>query len=223
MEKHLMTPDMSQKAQMMKKKWFRQLVLLIPTITGKRSSNKTEDYGVFQPSKLSHLDQLSMYVTDIQRSRKWYETVAGMTHSRTCDPEPHPTNLNRTIKCCYMSAKSHDECLVLIEQYDTEGVLIKPTCHGFFHTAFELEGSEFIALDFDAQVRPILEAHNYSHVNYGVVRHNAMPPHGDGETGGNTACYIYDDDFHNIEFFSGMDTVENYKERYGDKKGAQRL
>jgi len=55
-----------------------------------------------------------------------------------------------------------------------------------------------------------------------VVRHNNTPPHGDGETGGNTAYYAYDPDFHNIEFFSGMDTVDNYQERYGNKKGSER-
>jgi catechol 2,3-dioxygenase-like lactoylglutathione lyase family enzyme len=223
MEKHLMTPAMSEKAKMMKKKWFRQLVLLIPSITGRRTSNKTEDYGVFKPSALSHLHQVSVYVSNIEQSRKWYETIAGMVHSRTCEPEPHPTIPNRTIKCCYMSAKEQEECLVLIEQRDAEGNLIKPSCHGFFHTAFELEGTEFIALDFYTQVLPVLKANNYSHVNYGVVRHNAMPPHGDGETGGNTALYIYDPDFHNVEFFSGMDTIENYKERYGDLKGSQRV
>jgi hypothetical protein len=223
MEKHLMTPEKSKFAQNMKKKWFRNIVLFIPTITGKRSSNKTEDYGVFTPSRLSYLDQVSVYVTDIEASRKWYEIVAGMKHSRTCEKEQHPTNPKRTIKCCYMSAKEHEECLILIEQYDAEGKLIKPTCHGFFHTAFELDGDELSAYTFHEKVQPILKENNYSHINYGLARHNAIPPDGDGETGGNLACYIYDHDFHNVEFFSGMDTIENYKSRYGDKKGTERL
>ena len=34
-----------------KRKWFRELILLVPTITRRRFSNKTEDYGVFQPSR----------------------------------------------------------------------------------------------------------------------------------------------------------------------------
>jgi len=69
-----MTPEKADKAKMMKKRWFRELVLLVPTLTGRRSSNKTEDYGFFKPAKLSHLDQLSIYVEDIERSRYCYET-----------------------------------------------------------------------------------------------------------------------------------------------------
>jgi len=36
--------------------------------------------------------------------------------------------------------------------------------------------------------------------NYGPVRHNGEPPLGDGETGGNVACYFYDPDYNNVEF-----------------------
>ena len=75
---------------MMKKKWFRQLVLLPSTLSGKRFSNKTEDYGVFKASKISHLDQISIYVRNIEKSKAWYEDIAGMIHSRTTDVEPHP-------------------------------------------------------------------------------------------------------------------------------------
>lgn len=89
---------------LLKKKWFRELVLLWPTLTRRRFSNKTEDYGVFKPSLVSEIGQLSIYVLDIARSRAWYEEVAGMTHSRTCEPEPHPYKEGWTIHCCYMSA-----------------------------------------------------------------------------------------------------------------------
>ena len=64
-------------------------------------------------------------------------------------------------------------------------------------------------------------AHKFKR-NYGPVRHNSEPPHGDGETGGNVACYFYDPDYHNVEFCGAMDTIENYRERYGDKKGSER-
>ncbi|MBL7815555.1 MAG: hypothetical protein JNL70_11105, partial [Saprospiraceae bacterium] len=99
----------------LKQKWVRNLILLQSTLSGKRFSNKTEDYGVFQPSRISHLDQLSIYVKDMAISRKWYEDIAGMTHSRTCETEPHPYKAGFTIKCCYMNAKAHEECLVLVE------------------------------------------------------------------------------------------------------------
>ena len=58
--------------------------------------------------------------------------------------------------------------------------------------------------------------------NYGPVRHNSEPPLGDGETGGNVACYFYDPDYNNVEFCGAMDTIENYRARYGDKKGTAR-
>ena len=58
--------------------------------------------------------------------------------------------------------------------------------------------------------------------NYGPVRHNSEPPLGDGETGGNVACYFYDPDYNNVEFCAAMDTIENYRARYGDTKGSSR-
>ena len=61
------------------------------------------------------------------------------------------------------------------------------------------------------------------HNNYGPVRHNSEPPHGDGETGGNVASYFYDPDYHNVEFCGAMDTIENYRVRYGDTKGSERI
>ncbi|MEK1926452.1 MAG: VOC family protein, partial [Rhizobium giardinii] len=88
-------------AGLLKRKWFREMVLLWPTLTKRRFSNKTEDYGVFKPSLVSHIGQLSIYVRDIARSRAWYEKVAGMIHSRTCEPEPHPFKEGWRIRCCY--------------------------------------------------------------------------------------------------------------------------
>ena len=54
------------------------------------------------------------------------------------------------------------------------------------------------------------------------MRHNGEPPLGDGETGGNVACYFYDPDYNNVEFCGAMDTIENYRARYGDLKGSTR-
>ena len=54
------------------------------------------------------------------------------------------------------------------------------------------------------------------------MRHNGEPPLGDGETGGNVACYFYDPDYNNVEFCGAMDTIENYRARYGDTKGSAR-
>ena len=135
-------PPLLQKfAPLLKRKWFRELVLLPPTISRRRFSNKTEDYGVFKPSQIDHIGQVSIYVQDIDRSRRWYEELGGLRHSRTCEREPHPFKEGWSIRCCYMSAAAHDECLVLVEEYDPNGKITVPSGMGFFHTAFELEGN----------------------------------------------------------------------------------
>ena len=88
----------------------------------------------------------------------------------------------------------------------------------FFHTAFELEGNRLEdVFAFADQAKKAGFARNY-----GPVRHNGEPPLGDGETGGNVACYFYDPDYNNVEFCGAMDTIENYRARYGDTKGSAR-
>src|ERR1700730_8227424 len=135
-------PALAQKmGPLLKRKWMRELILLLPTLTGKRFSNKTDDYGVFQPSRMAHLEQLSIYVQDIERSRRWYEKLAGLHHSRTCEPEPHPFKPGWKIRCCYLSAAQHEECLVLVEEYDPYGRRTLPSGMSFFHFALELEGN----------------------------------------------------------------------------------
>jgi len=188
---------------MMKKKWFRQLVLLPSTLSGKRFSNKTEDYGVFKASKISHLDQISIYVRNIEKSKAWYEDIAGMIHSRTTDVEPHPFREGYTMRCCYMSCTNHEECLVLVEAYDPEGRLFIPSGMSFFHFALELQGNRLenvLAFAEEARKKGYVQ-------NYGPARHNDVPPHGDGETGGNVAVYFYDPDYNNVEFCAAMDTA----------------
>ncbi len=194
-------------AFLMKYKWFRELVLLPGTLTGKRFSNKTEDYGVFQPSRIAHLDQISLYVRDMETSRRWYEDLAGMIHSRTCEKVPHPYWEGYTIRCCYMSCTDHPECLVLVEAYDAAGNLFIPSGMSFFHFALELEGNRLENVVAFAE-----EARKKGYTpNYGPARHNDTPPHGDGETGGNVAVYFYDPDYNNVEFCASMDTIENYR------------
>jgi len=193
----------------LKQKWVRNLILLPSTISGKRFSNKTEDYGVFKPSRIAHLDQLSIYVRDIATSRKWYEELAGMTHSRTAEPEPHPYKGGFSIQCCYLSAKDHPECLVLVEERNQEGEISIPSGMSFFHFALELEGNQFDdVVNFAKAARQ-----KGFKSSYGVVTHNDIPPMGDGETGGNTAVYFYDPDYNMVEFCGTMDTIDNYKAR----------
>ena len=215
---NVLPPLLQKFAGLLKRKWFREMVLAPPTITRRRFSNKTEDYGVFQPSLIQSIGQLSIYVQDIARSRGWYESLAGLRHSRTCEEEPHPYKPGWRIRCCYMSAPEHEECLVLIEERDPVGKLTIPSGMSFFHMAFELQGNR---LEDVMKFADQAAAAGFSR-NYGVVRHNGQPPLGDGETGGNVACYFYDPDYNNVEFCGAMDTIENYRARYGENKGSMR-
>ena len=47
---NVLPPLLQRFAGLLKRKWFRELVLAAPTITRRRFSNKTEDYGVFRAS-----------------------------------------------------------------------------------------------------------------------------------------------------------------------------
>ena len=75
---NVLPPLLQRFAAFLKQKWFRELVLAPPTITRRRFSNKTEDYGVFQPSLVQCIGQVSIYVQDIARIRSWYEKLAGL-------------------------------------------------------------------------------------------------------------------------------------------------
>lgn len=199
-------------AFILKQKWIRELILLPSTLSRRRFSNKTEDYGVFKASLLSHFDQLSIYVRSIENSRRWYEELAGMKFSRLADSEPHPYKKGYNIQCCYMSCEDHPECLVLVEERNEKGEISIPSGMSFFHFALEVKGNQKEdLLQFFHQARQ-----KGFKPNYGPVRHNDIPPMGDGETGGNTAVYFYDPDYNNVEFCATMDTIENYKKRQGD-------
>jgi catechol 2,3-dioxygenase-like lactoylglutathione lyase family enzyme len=208
---NVLTSAQRQAGGLLKQKWVRELILLPSTLSGKRFSNKTEDYGVFKPSLISQLDQLSIYVRSIEKSRFWYEDVAGMTHSRTAEPEPHPYKTGYTIRCCYMSCVDHPESLVLVEERDAQDNVSVPSGMSFFHFALEVTGNQ--AADILAFTERVKQKGYKPH--YGPVRHNDVPPMGDGETGGNTAVYVYDPDHNNVEFCATMDTIENYRERRG--------
>lgn len=193
-------------SSLLRKKWVREIILLPSTISRRRFSNKTQDYGVFKPSLVSHLDQISIYVRSIEVSRRWYEELAFMVHSRTTEPELHPYKPGYVIECCYMSSANHPECLVLVEERHEKGRVNVPSGMSFFHFALELKNN---------RVEDVLAFAAYAkekgyEPHYGPVRHNDIPPLGDGETGGNTAVYFYDPDYNNVEFCASMDTIEKY-------------
>lgn len=210
--KHAAPVSANKSAWLVKKRWVRELILLPKTLMGKRRYNKTEDYGVFQDNKcvISHLEQSSYVVTNIEESKVWFENM-GFTHSRTCEPEPHPDHEGHTLSCCYLSAKEHEECIVLMEHRDKTGNIIEPTIEDVFHAAYEVTGNKlqrtfnFMEEMKEKGVLPY----------YGPTKHNNSKSYGDGESGGNVAVYYYSPDYHHIEFCADMDTVDNYEGRYG--------
>lgn len=199
-------------SRIFKKRWFRELLLLPHTLSGKRNYNKTADYGVFRDNDclLSHMEESSYIVTDIQETRKWFEDM-GFTHSRTCAPEPHPNHEGHTITCCYMDAKSHKDCVVIMEHRDKQGNIVVPSIKDVFHAAYELTGNKLP--DTFKYVKEMKT--NGIKPYYGPAKHNNSKPHGDGESGGNVAAYYYTPDYHHVEFCTEMDTVDNYSGRYG--------
>lgn len=210
-----MTPLESKLSPLLKLKLIRELILLPTTLSGRRSSNKTEDYGVFKPSRLSHLERVMIYVTDLTRSRQWYERVIGATFIEQQTALPHPTMPGQTINSVTLSLSSQQGSIVLIQRIEANGKVVPVSNNSHFHIALEMPQGR---TSFEMAAR--LQEHG-ERIVYGPVKHNSAPG-GDGESGGNLAVYTYDPDGHYIEFFYDMDTIENYKQRYGNRKGSER-
>ena len=210
--KHVGPETLAKIVPFVKMRWVRELILLIPTLTGKRSYNKTEDYGVFKDSKciLSNMVQMSYMVSSIEATKKWFDAM-GFTHTRTCEPEAHPFQKGHTLKCAYFSLKNQEECVVIMEHRKEDGQVISPTVQDAFHAAFELEGNRLADVFTFCEQNKKLGIPHY----YGPAKHNNSKPHGDGESGGNVAVYYYTPDYHHIEFCGDMDCVDNYEGRYG--------
>ena len=184
--KHAAPISTNKNAWLVKKRWVRELILLPKTLMGKRRYNKTEDYGVFRDNKcvISHLEQSSFVVTDIEESKTWFENM-GFTHSRTCAPEPHPDQEGHTLTCCYLNAKEQEECIVLMEHRDKTGTIIEPSIEDVFHAAYEVTGNKLpnvFNFQEEMKAKGVLPY-------YGPAKHNNSKPHGDGESGGNVAIY----------------------------------
>lgn len=210
-----MTPLQSWLSPLLKLKIFRELVLFAPTLGGQRTSNKTEDYGVFKPSRLSHIERVMIYVTDLQRSREWYERVVGATFAGEAGPLPHPFLTGQTLRTLTLALPEQSGALVLIQRREVNGKIVPVSTNSHFHFAFEFPKGR-TSFEFAAHLRQHGER-----IVYGPVKHNSEPG-GDGESGGNVAVYTYDPDGHYLEFFYDMDTIENYRARYGGRKGSDR-
>ena len=57
---NVLPPPLQRFAGLLKRKWFRELVLAPPTLSGRRFSNKTEDYGVSTLARPQHRSALDL-------------------------------------------------------------------------------------------------------------------------------------------------------------------
>lgn len=197
-----------------KSKLVRELILLPNTLNGSKQSNKTEDYSVFKTSIVSHIESIAIYVTDLEVSVPWYLEKLGFSLEGITEPSKRKGFPGQTIRCAYLNAKNQKNALVLVERTEQNGKKIPPSTNGFFHIAFEIEAGR-TSYEFTQRLKE-----KGVFVSYGPVKHNRD---GDGESGGNVAVYCLDPDNHYLEFFYDMDTIENYKNRYGDLKGSDRV
>lgn len=209
-----MTKFQSYISPILKSKLVREAILIPNTLSGTRQSNKTEDYGVFEPSLIAHIETIAIYVTDLTISVPWYTEKLGFTLEGITESAPLAAFPGQTVRCAYLNAKNQKNALVLVERTEINGQKIKPSTNSFFHIAFEVEDGR-TSFEFAQRLRE-----KGVFISYGPVKHNKD---GDGESGGNVAVYCFDPDQHYLEFFFEMDTIENYKARYGNLKGSERV
>jgi hypothetical protein len=191
--------------------WFQELGLRSPAAAKKRATRKAEDCSVFGASGISHIAQLSIYVTDVGWSRAWYEDAVGLRHSRTVELQPHPLKPGWQIRCCYMSAADHDECLVLIEEYDPAGRITVPSEMCLFQFAVAEDDDEVDQNQFAEPRR----THGHG-LDDGPSHLKGGPPPGGGEKAGNSNC-LYDPDWNGVDFCEAMETVPNDPEPCADE------
>jgi catechol 2,3-dioxygenase-like lactoylglutathione lyase family enzyme len=184
-----MTPLQSRISPLLKLKLVREVILLVPTLSGRRTSNKTEDYGVFKPSRLSHLERVLIYVADLERSCEWYERLIGAICTHQSGSLPHPTMPGQTIRSATLSLPEQQGSIVLIQRVEANGKVVPVSHNSHFHFALELPHGR-TSFEMAARLREM-----GARIVYGPVKHNSEPG-GDGESGGNVAVYTYDPDGH---------------------------
>ena len=103
----------------------------------------------------------------------------------------------------------------MIQRLNANGKVVLVSNNSHFHFALEMPKGR-TSFEMAARLKALRQR-----IVYGPVKHNSEPG-GDGESGGNVAVYTYDPDGHYVEFFYDMDTIENYKARYGTRTGSER-
>lgn len=185
------TPGQRRAGQLLRYKAVQRLVLA--------RGRKPKQYGpAAHPARVVELVSSSVYVSDLARSRAFYESVVGLEAGETVGPSPHPFVSGRTITYCALHGRHRRNSLILIEQRDAQGHIIPVGDRGLMHVAFLLEDGQSpydVARRLKRQHIPI---------SYGPIKHYEGPG-GDGGSGGNLAVYVHDPDAHMVEIYCCMD------------------
>jgi catechol 2,3-dioxygenase-like lactoylglutathione lyase family enzyme len=147
---------------------------------------------------MKRIGHVALFVSDLKRSRKFYEDVVELRHSETHGPDDHSNLRALNANLCFMSCGDVHHDFALVEQFDDDGKPILVEQHGLMHVAFELEDGR--SLDEFAET---LKAKGIE-VLWEPTLHSDSP-RGDGTWGGNYSVYFHDPDGHIIEVYSGMD------------------
>lgn len=189
------TPLQRQAGQLLRFRMVQNLLLA--------RGRKPKQYGpTAHPARVVELVSSSMYVSDLARSRTYYEKVVGLEAGETVGPSPHPFVSGRTITYCALHGRHQQSSLILIEQRDEQGRVIPVGDRGLMHVAFLLEDRQSpydVAKRLKRQHIPI---------SYGPIKHYEGPG-GDGGSGGNIAVYVHDPDAHMVEIYCCMDPARS--------------
>jgi len=184
-----------QQGKLLRYKVFQRLVLARgrkPKILGPAA----------HPARVGVLASYSVFVSDLARSRAFYETVVGLEGGAPHGPSEHPLFPNRTITYCAMHGRHQQNSLILIEQRDPQGRVIPVGDRGLMHLALSLEDGQT-----PYEVAALLKRLHIP-ISYGPVKHYEGPG-GDGGSGGNVAVYIHDPDAHMVEIYCCMDPARS--------------
>jgi catechol 2,3-dioxygenase-like lactoylglutathione lyase family enzyme len=185
------TPLQRRAGQLLRYKAVQRLLLA--------RGRKPKEYGPpTHPAHAAGVAGCSVYVTDLARSRAFYESVVGLKAEEPQGPSPHPFIDGRTVTTCALHGRQQQNSLILIEQRDAQGHVIPVGERGLMHMAFILEGEHT-----PYEVAPRLRRQHIP-ISYGPIKHYEGPG-GDGGSGGNIAVYVHDPDAHMVEIYCCMD------------------
>lgn len=201
-------------SRMLRYKWFREFLMLTSSApkTMKYADSVPPDANDGRKALVSGVKNASLYVSDIARSRAFFEDTAGLKHLKTGEPVDHPYKPGCKVQVCALGFRDTPD-LMLARQTDADGNVIPVTDNGLHHVAFWVEQSTHIN-DFAKE----LKRKGYE-LSYGPVKHYPGPG-GDGGWGGNRAVYLHDPDGHFIEFCNEMDPYGTHYEMRGGKNGS---